>query len=232
MYFSPRIVTSGLVLALDAADKNSYPGTGASWYDLSGNGNTFTAFNSPTFSNTNLGCFTFNGSTTYFTAADNPIFNTQTFTIQCWARTSNLNQNGFLFEKGNVNTQYSLFFENSGADNYFKLRTNTSVSGLSDTIFGSTATYVRSNVWFLISASYNNGVKKLYFNGVLIGTGSVSGTLNTNTNGMSIGVYGGQNGARAYYYSGNISGLTFYNRVLSDAEVLQNYNATKSRFGL
>ena len=200
--------------------------------NLASNSINFSISGKPTYSTTANGLFNFNGSNTYFTAAENSTFNTETFTIECWARTSNLTQNGFLFEKGNVNTQFSLFFENSGATNYFKLRTYTSVSGLSDTVFGATATYITSNVWFLISASYNYGVKKLYFNGVLIGTGTVSGTLGTNTNGMSIGVYGGQNGGRGYYYTGDIGSLRFYNRVLSDGEILQNFQQAKSKFGL
>lgn len=204
----------------------------AQWRNLASNNVNFSISSKPTYSTTAKGLFNFNGSNTYFTAAENSSFNTETFTIECWARTSSLTQNGFLFEKGNVNTQYALFFENSGATNYFKLRTNTSISGLSDTVFGATATYITSNVWFLITTSYNNGVKKLYFNGALIGSGTVSGTLNINTNGISIGVYGGQNGSRAYYYTGDIANLKFYNRVLTDAEISQNYQASKTRFGL
>ena len=75
-------------------------------------------------------------------------------------------------------------------------------------------------------------MKKFYINGVLLGTQNVTGVLGTNANGMSIGAYGGFNGGRSYYYSGDIATMKFYNRTLTDTEVLQNYNATKSRFGL
>ena len=60
--YSPAIVTSGLVLCLDAANPRSYSGTGTTWTDLSGNGYNGTLVNSPTFSQ---GVFTFNGSTNY-----------------------------------------------------------------------------------------------------------------------------------------------------------------------
>lgn len=228
--YSPAIVTSGLVLCLDAANRKSYPGypgSSTAWTDLSGNNINFTTFNSPTFNNVNLGCFTWNGTTTYATATENSLFNTETFTFDCWARTSSVNQYGFFFEKGNVNTQYSIFLENPN----IKIRTNTTISGLSDLQF-TAASYVQSNIWFLVSASYNNGLKKFYINGVLLGTQTVSGTLTTNANGMSIGVYGGFNGTRGYYYNGDIASIKFYNRTLSDTEVLQNYNVTKTRFGL
>lgn len=225
--YSPSIVTSGLVLCLDAANRKSYSGTGTTWVDLSGNNINFTTFNTPTFSNNNLGYFTWNGTSTYATAPENSLFNAETLTLECWTRTTSVNQNGFFFEKGNVNTQYAIFFESPN----IKIRTNTAISGIVDLQF-TAASYVQSNIWFLVTASYANGLKKFYINGVLLGTQNVTGGFTTNANGMSIGAYGGFSGAKAYYYSGDIATMKFYNRALTDAEVSQNYNATKSRFGL
>jgi hypothetical protein len=199
----------------------------ARWRNLASNSINFSISSKPTYSTTAKGLFNFNGSSTFFTSPENSSFNTETFTIECWARTSSINQNGFLFEKGNVNSQYAVFLENPN----IKIRTNTGLSGLADLQF-TAASYIQANVWFLVTASYNNGLKKFYINGVLLGTQTVSGTLNTNANGMSIGVYGGENGGRGYYFNGDIANLRFYNRVLTDAEVSQNYQATKSRFGL
>lgn len=194
--------------------------------NLASNSINFSISGKPTYSITAKGLFNFNGSNTYFTAAENSAFNTETFTIECWARTSSLSQNGFLFEKGNVNTQYALFFESPN----IKLRTN-SQDGITDLSINA-STYLTSNAWFLVTASYNNGIRRIYINGSFISTNSVTKPLNINANGMSIGVYGGQNGARAYYYSGDIANLKFYNRVLTDSEILKNYQATKSKFGL
>jgi hypothetical protein len=199
----------------------------ARWRNLASNSINFSISSKPTYSTTAKGLFNFNGSSTFFTSPENSSFNTETFTIECWARTSSINQNGFLFEKGNVNSQYAVFLENPN----IKIRTNTGLSGLADLQF-TAASYIQANVWFLVTASYNNGLKKFYINGVLLGTQTVSGTLNTNANGMSIGVYGGENGGRGYYFNGDIANLRFYNRVLTDAEVSQNYETTKTRFGL
>jgi hypothetical protein len=199
----------------------------ARWRNLASNSINFSISSKPTYSTTAKGLFNFNGSSTFFTSPENSSFNTETFTIECWARTSSVNQNGFFFEKGTVNSQYAIFLENPN----IKIRTNTSVSGLADLQF-TAASYIQANVWFLVTASYSYGLKKFYINGVLLGTQTVSGTLNTNANGMSVGVYGGQNGGRGYYYSGDIANLKFYNRVLTDAEVSQNFQATKTRFGL
>jgi hypothetical protein len=63
--YSPQIVTSGLVLCLDAANKVSYPSTGTAWYDLSGNANTSTLINGPTFSGMNSGVIVFDGTDDY-----------------------------------------------------------------------------------------------------------------------------------------------------------------------
>jgi hypothetical protein len=199
----------------------------ARWRNLASNSINFSISSKPTYSTTAKGLFNFNGSSTFFTSPENSSFNTETFTIECWARTSSVNQNGFFFEKGTVNTQYAIFIEGT----QIKIRTNTAISGLADLQF-TAASYIQANVWFLVTASYNNGLKSFYINGVLLGTQTVTGGFTTNANGMSIGVYGGQTGGRGYYFNGDIANLRFYNRVLTNAEVSQNYESTKTRFGL
>ena len=199
----------------------------ARWRNLASNSINFSISSKPTYSTTAKGLFNFNGSSTYFTAPENSLFNTETLTLECWARTSSINQNGFFFEKVTVNSQYAIFIEGT----QIKIRTNTAISGLADLQF-TAASYIQANVWFLVTASYNNGLKSFYINGVLLGTQTVTGGFTTNANGMSIGVYGGQTGGRGYYFNGDIANLRFYNRVLTNAEVSQNYQATKSRFGL
>jgi hypothetical protein len=199
----------------------------AQWRNLASNNVNFSISSKPTYSTTAKGLFNFNGSSTYFTAPENSLFNTETLTLECWARTSSINQNGFFFEKGTVNSQYAIFIEGT----QIKIRTNTGISGIADLQF-TAASYIQANVWFLVTASYNNGLKNFYINGVLLGTQTVTGGFTTNANGMSIGAYGGFSGAKSYYYSGDIATMKFYNRVLTDAEISQNYQATKSRFGL
>ena len=220
----PIIVTNGLVLSLDAADKNSYPGSGTAWNDLSGNTNSGSLTNGPTFSNANGGNFGF-VTEDFVIMAENSSLNTQTPSVEVWIKTNNTNQNGFWFEKGQVNTQYSLFQE--GATIVWRQNLATLSS---QTI--TTANYISTSNWAQIVGTFTSGNRKIYVNGALATSDTQTGTIATNTNGMSIGVYGGFNGARGYYYNGSIAIVKVYNRALSADEITQNYNAQKSRFGL
>jgi len=223
----PRIVTNGLVLSLDASDRNSYVSGSATWLDLSGNGNIGNISSSVSYNSSNgnnLG-FNSNGSVLF---PENSALNTQTPTVEVWAKTNATTQNGFWFEKGNVNTQYSLFQQ--GADiiwrHYF--------SNLSDytSLSVNAASYINTIDWFQVVGTFTSGTRRIYVNGVLVASDAQTGTIATNTNGSSIGVYGGFNGSRGYYYNGNIGIVKVYNRALLATEVLQNYNSQKSRFGL
>jgi hypothetical protein len=217
----PRIVTNGLVLALDASDKNSYPGTGTTWRDMSGNNITGSLINSPTFNTSNGGNFGFIADD-YVVMEENSALNTQTPSVEVWIKTNATNQNGFWFEKGTVNSQYSLFQED------VRIVWRQSDRSQSTT----TATYLNTTDWAQVVGTYTSGDRRTYINGILRTSDTQTGAVSTNTNGMSIGVYGGFNGGRGYFYNGNIAIVRVYNRVLSASEVLQNYNAQKSRFGL
>jgi len=195
-------------------------------YDLTGN-NTVTV-NSLTYATD--GSFSFNGSSSYLTIPNNTAFDTQAFTMESWSNPTTTNQNGFLFEKGTVNTQYSNFYNSDGT---FYFRTiGLSPPGNTDLTFP-TASYVTANAWNHIVCTYASGTKSIYVNGVFIASQSgFTGTISTNASGMSIGVFGGETGARGYYFSGRIGVSRFYNRALSANEVRQNFNAVRGRFGL
>ena len=220
----PSIVTNGLVLSLDAADKNSYPGSGTAWNDLSGNTNSGSLTNGPTFSNANGGNFGF-VTDDFVIMAENSSLNTQTPSVEVWIKTNNTNQNGFWFEKGQVNTQYSLFQE--GATIVWRQNLATLSS---QTI--TTANYINTSNWAQIVGTFTSGNRRTYVNGALATSDAQTGSIATNAGGMSIGVYGGFNGLRGYYYNGSIASVKVYNRALSATEITQNYEAQKSRFGL
>jgi hypothetical protein len=86
---SPSIVTSGLVLCLDAANPKSYPGSGTTWTDLSGNGNNGTLVNGPTYSSVNGGSIVFDGSNDYISTAYS-IGTVSQQSISCWISKTNL----------------------------------------------------------------------------------------------------------------------------------------------
>lgn len=101
-YAGPEIADSGLILALDAGNTKSYPGSGSTWYDLSGKGNDHTVTGSPTFSN---GRFTLNGSTQGFTKTSALTGATSTCTVVIWYSTSDTME---LWVRGNQNNNYYL----------------------------------------------------------------------------------------------------------------------------
>lgn len=187
-------------------------------------GNNTVAANSLTYASD--GTFSFNGSSNFMTFPENSALNTQTPTVEVWVKTNATTQNGFWFEKGNVNTQYSLFQE--GANIQWRMI----VGGGSTDLSTNTATHMNTLSWYQVVATYTSGDRRLYINGVLVNSDTQTGTLTTNTNGCSIGVYGGFNGARGYYYNGNIALVKIYNRALTAAEVQQNFNALRGRYGI
>jgi hypothetical protein len=222
---SPKIVTDGLVLCLDAANTKSYPGSGTSVTSIVDQtiGETV---NSPTYSTLNNGYFSF-VTDDYIRFPENSTLNTQTFSVEVWAKTNALTQNGFWFEKGQVNSQYSLFQEGAS----IRWRANLG-SGLVNMVSPTTANFINTTDWFHIVGTFVSGSQVVYINGNSVGTGTTTGTVATNANGVSIGVYGGYNGSRGYYYNGNIGVVKVYNKVLTAPEVLQNFNALRGRYGL
>jgi hypothetical protein len=219
-----KIVTDGLVLALDAADKNSYPGSGTTWRDLSGNGNTGTLTNGPTFNSANGGSIVFDGTNDYVTAPNNTLLDTQTLTMESWNYPASVFQNGFLFEKGAVNTQYSNFYNSDGT---FYFRT-IGLSSQDLTFY--VPSYITVNTWNHIVCTYASGVKSIYLNTVLISQATaITGTIGTNSTGLYIGAYGP---GSSYFFNGRIAVSRFYTTALNIQQILQNYNAQKSRFNL
>jgi hypothetical protein len=218
---SPTLVTNGLVALWDAGNTRSYIGSGTTWNDLTGNNLTMTTVNSPTFSS---GSFAFNGSTQYASATNSTLLDNQTFTVSVWVKTNATTQNGFWFEKGTVNAQYALFQEGT----LIKCRINNG-SGVIDTIAPVTASFMNTTSWFNVVFTFVTGSQVCYINSSVAGTGTTAATIPVNSGGMWIGVYGGTGG---YYFNGSIAQVKIYNRALSAAEVRQNYNALRGRFGL
>ena len=237
MYYSPRIVTSGCVLALDAADKLSYPGSGTSWLDLSGNGNTGTLTNGPTFSAANQGSIVFNGSTHYVDISTLKLFTTTTFSLGFWIKVSSFSSTVC---SGVVSNQlYTIF----GTTSLYQTYTNTFSTCIQTGATANTVGTIQQsgfsvNTWYYYFTVYDgtqstNATKlQLYLNAVsysLAYDGTVPSVPYNNNTATRIGY--GLN-ANYQYFNGNIASVIYYNRALTATEILQNYNATKSRFGL
>jgi hypothetical protein len=228
--YGPRIVTDGLIFNMDFASPKCYSGSGATCLDISSNSFVGEIVNNPPFSSsTNNKYFSFNGSTNsrLIRIQNSTLLDTQTPSVEVWVRTSNTTQNGFWFEKGTVNSQYSLFQEGAS----IQWRHQISGVGLTN-LTTATATVAGLNTtnWFQVVGTYISGTRRLYVNGSLKNSDSRTGAINTNNGGMSIGVYGGYSGSRSYYYTGDIAVVRVYNRALLEDEVKQNYNALNTRF--
>ena len=231
MYTGPQIVTSGLVLHLDAGNTKSYSGTGSTWYDRSGNlnggvVNNGTLVNGPSYSSIGGGSIGFDGSNDYVTILNNT---TVSFTIGCWINTTATSYTGTQAYEGNG----IVWSDVAGVANDFVLSIlNNKASwftGDNTTTINSTTT-INTGSWFYITVVKNgtNSTKQLFINGTLESTGTSGTSLLTANPNIRIG----GNTLDGKYFNGKIGQVKIYNKVLSTTEVLQNFNATRSRFGI
>jgi len=218
----PSISTDGLVLYLNAADVDSYPGTGNIWYDLSRNGNNVTLVNNPTFNTSGSGCFSFNGTTQYATINSNLSLSisTPTMIVTCTTDT------GTVLAKGAYGCCWNYGLLGLKTTEY-KVRQQSS-----DPV---SPTFVSSTSAFNTYAAAWDGSNIQYYRNGTYGGGSNSGyaPYATNEYYLRIGcAYDGNGLTNVEFYSGKIATIQIYNRTLSSTEILQNYNAIKGRFGL
>ena len=123
------------------------------------------------------------------------------------------NQQAFWFEKGAVNTQYSLFQEGGGG--VIVWRQYYSNLGYYVDLYLNAAIYINTSRWQQIVGTRISGRRRLYYNGILQNSDTFANTLATNSSGMSIGAYGGYSGAKGYYYNGNLAICRVYNKELT-----------------
>lgn len=237
--YGPRIVTDGLVLCLDAANRKSYPGTGSTWYDLSGRNNHVVADATYSPSYNSNGYFTFGGGDNFETRSAAEVMNSQ-ITMICWYnQTGNGNGAPRLIETHMLNSTFS--YSNAiCVDTDSAIRAWIDINGTSsarresrDTVSGTA--YPKNN-WRMVAYTYSGvaGSSTIYVNGSAVSANEVSGTVSNanidDINIITIGAYA--DGHTANYFQGHIAICQIYSSALSASEILQNYNATKGRFGL
>jgi hypothetical protein len=213
-HYSPNIVTDGLVLYLDAANTRSYPGTGITWSDLSRGGNNGTLINGPTFNSGFGGSMVFDGTNDYVSGS-------------CTTVNANVGMTTFIWVRTTITSPQVFFSHTSGANNGFRLEID---GGQFLLTFGGVANYSSGNGvsdgnWKQLVVTTVGTTGRIYINGNLVASPTV-GTMQGTPNQFVI------SGSTIRFLNGNVASVILYNRDLSAAEVLQNYNATKSRFGL
>jgi len=242
-------------LNLDAAQKTSYSGTGTVWNDLSNNNNSFILANSPTYSNN---FFTLNGTTQFFYISTGAgFFNSAgnnfyadvgyAWSISVWFKfpispttTRNSTNNGgncsycMVGNSGGIGGAETLSLFVSGGDNTTSAGSLTPyfcVVGVRGAKTQLSDGSVNTNTWNNAIVTWNGSAGRGYFNGVDKGALNIGGAGIQINGAYTIGTTAGGNQG-SHTYEGDIASTLVYNRALSATEILQNYNATKGRFGL
>lgn len=228
---NPGIVTNGLTLHLDAAQTRSYPGSGTSWSDLTGINSAGTLTNGPTFSSSNGGSILFDGVNDRVDLPAGFSNFTSGLTFEAWVRPqTGLPQYGRIIELGNGVRTNNIFFYAPG-NGYICLEMQYP-DGVNQTIGGCSAINALTfDVWQHWVGMLTGTQVILYKNGVQSGNPTGQTNLPTNTS-RTVNSIGTTSGNYREFWKGNIAQLRIYNRALSATEVGQNYNATRSRFGL
>jgi hypothetical protein len=220
----PNVVTNGLVLALDAANSKSYVSGSTTWNDLSGNGNNGTLVNGPTFSSTNGGSIVFDGSNNSIIIPHNSSLSVgNNLSVFSWFYVNSTGSYQPIVAKSYNNNGWELA-NNTGGTLRCTLR--PSIVNNNNITIGS----LTANNWYYGGFTCDNTTISLYLNGVLQGTTPVS-SINLDTT-SSLYIAQRSDGTNINYFNGKISTTQIYNKALSSSEVLQNYNAQKSRFNL
>lgn len=251
------IVTNGLVLRLDAANLKSYPGTGTTWSDLSGNGNNGILTNGPIFNSDNGGHIIMDGVNDYVNEPTLPsVSGNNSRTVMAWYK-STANRNTVILDKGSV--------LDDGAEQLFVAYANsvgttgayppTNPGGIVVAFWGNDLYYPISSStlfdgnWHFVAYTYDNSNSsvRICFDGTFatsvyqwnlswtINNSSpfiLPNSINTANNPLLIGQNRGALwGSGGLYSNVGIPYVNIFNRALSESEILTNYNATRSRYG-
>ena len=225
---APNTVTNGLVLYLDAGNTISYPGTGTTWRNLSGNNNNGTLTNGPTFNTGSLGNIVFDGVDDYAGCGTFTGLGSSSRTIEVWCQILSLSPSGnrrvFTLsadEAINDTPAYTIGFSTTTAS------LGWGFGGPPYNGYVSNQSFALST-WMCLVGSINVNTMTAYKDNSLVNTVTNTGTVGTNP----IGQVARYNAAYSQYGNVRIGNIKIYNRALSSTEITQNYNALKGRYGL
>lgn len=230
--FSPRLVNRGLIVAIDAKNNYSYPGTGLTWYDLTANVNNAGLINGPTYSSE--GNILFDGFNDYGKLLNQNFYNiaNPSFTLLFFVK-ANSTTPGRLYGEGGISLDSSavgrILF---GCDFSGKITLGLgSFSQTDGTIFPSPNLTLDVGQWNQIGVTNEGSVTKFYKNGQL--WSSYTHFVQTTNPIIKDSAYIAKSYQNAgEYFNGNIATIHIYDRALNEIEILQNYNVLKYRFGL
>jgi hypothetical protein len=223
---SPSMITDGLMVYLDAANTRSYPGTGNTWYDLRGSINFALQNNPPFLANSAGGSIGFTAANYHWATSSSSLSLMTRFTVEVWHYYTGVLTGAapcivtetYFGTTGQIN--YNLGSTLSGAG----LRVGYYNNGWNE----SSMYALSANNWYHISGTFDGANFRLYINSVNQVTTPNGGTPTANTGGIRL--------MRRWdfdeYWGGHLSTVKIYNRALSAAEIKQNFEATRDRYGI
>lgn len=232
----PSIITSGLILHLDAGNIASYPGSGTTWYDVSGNNKNGTLTNGPTYTSGISGYFSFDGVDDYIECAtDIGISGNVAASIGCWFMQTGGSSNIFYPLAGwggtTIGDAFVLGLNSSSPAQTYSLNVQFNGGNWNATANNSYSI----NTWNYFVATKTPGAAntttKAYLNGVELSwtyTVSLTPSFIVNTNRIGQWV----NAGYTTKFPGRISNVHYYNKALSLVEIQQNFNVTRNRYGI
>ena len=224
--YSPKIVTDGLVLCLDAANSKSYPGTGTTWTDLSGNGYVGNFVGGISYDNSNAGTLDFNGSNGYIELNSFSSSLTGSMTFSSWVKSAYTNPTS----RGEV-----LLSAHNNTANRLRWQIHSTFIFLSDITDGGDTTFSHSaltpNTWhhYALRIDASSNVITLFLDGTVIATDIFVG-WGTGIDRVSIGQE--WDSTPSEHLNGLVSNFQAYNRTLSNQEIQQNFQAMRGRYAL
>ena len=246
---APSIITTGLVLHLDAGNASSYPGSGNTWTDLIGS-KVFTLYNNgtgawtddpPTYNSANGGHLQFDNSKLQWARCTTSLSSINNYTVESWwyPNSTNITTSNFcvISELEGSRTNYSLGMGQIASNKFFNSYFRTDFQKVLST--NNASTYFNTG-WLYMSGTYNNttGKLNLYINGALAATEATSDEFyrspTSSFQGMVVGAPSSFGLAQEYqnYLGGSVAIVRIYNAALTSTQITQNYNAQRARFGL
>ena len=223
----PNIVTDGLIFAIDAGSTRSYPGSGTTVTSLIGS-NTGTLTNGVGFSTNNGGTWDFDGTDDYIQTNFGDNIVSTGFSVNFWFNVT-----------GNATCFFMQLYVTADSNTVFRVERNSvaansvefghSANGGSPGANELVSTNFPNDEWQSCTIAYNGSTKYIYRNGVL--DNSVSSSTMQWYTGAILRIAARQDSS-LLPIDGKMPSVKIYNRALSAAEMLQNFNAQKSRFGL
>lgn len=224
VFSGPEIVNNGLVLHLDAANPRSYPGTGTTWFDLSGSGNNGTLVNSPTYSTSNKGIMTLTGTNYVSVSSISSGQFASGFTWAGWCKTSAFSAI-WMWPFGTTTGSYLQLGKYSGSGN---IRFDAAVLLYSGGALDATVN-IADNNWHYMVGVWDTQFRYIYLDGTLrASVASVPGANPSAYGTMLLGAHPGP----SEFWNGSFGPMSIYTRGLSAAEVLQNFNAQRGRYSV